>query len=215
LLDKESLNKELIDKELDSEELLEKELLNKELRGKQGLDKELPDKEVPLKMDEAPAHRWLPREIIRKWEEDKELDELIKRYEDTLKKPTAKLAPYLLEAAVRRIRMTEENNASEGYVNMLKEKSQASRMWYEVSDWLDQDGVAAVTMFGSCQSAGSAGHGKKCKAIEKKLKGLDPGHAADRNTLERLFAEVRKLMPWTASLRRRMVEMQDELLSTQ
>jgi len=62
------------------------------------------------------------------------------------------------------------------------------------------------------QVGGVSGPRKKCKAIEKKLKGLDPMHEADRNTLERMFEEVRKLMPWTASLRRKMVDLQDELL---
>jgi len=154
-----------------------------------------------------------PMEVKQRIREDEELDEIIKKYADTLKKPTSKVAPYLLEAAARRVRSLDEDNACQWYIDMLKGKGQADRMWYEVTDWIDKDGVAAVTGYGSCESAGSAGHDKKCKAIEKRIKSLDPKHGADRNALEKIVGEVRKLMPWTADLRRAMVVLQDELLS--
>ena len=140
------------------------------------------------------------------------LDELIQVYDDTQKTPAAELEARVLHAAERRWKSIDENRESVKYQDMLKEKTQTQRMWYEISDLLHKNSLTAVAGLRKCKGAGTPNHQKKCTAIAKKFAKLNPCFPADANTIGKLMVETSSLMPWNAVLLKAMSSIEDLLL---
>ena len=95
---------------------------------------------------------------------------------------------------------------------MLREKTQTSRMWYEICDLTQKNSLAAVAEFGASRAAGTAGHNKKCTSIAKKLVKLDPVFGADAKAIAKVTIETSGLFPWNEFLYKAMATMEERLL---
>ena len=94
---------------------------------------------------------------------------------------------------------------------MLREKTQTSRMWYEISDLMKKNSLAAVAELGASKAAGTARH-NKCTSIATKLVKLDPVFGADAKAIAKLTIETSGLFPWNEFLYKAMATMEERLL---
>ena len=140
------------------------------------------------------------------------LDEMIHLYESTHTTPSAKLEPPVLEAAARRWTSIDDAKQNERHQAMLRAKTQAQRLWYEICDLMQKNTLAAVAGLGTCESAGTGSHSKRCTSIAKKLAKLDPAFQVDCRSIDKLMLESCNLFPWNDLLLKGMAMMEDSLL---
>jgi len=140
------------------------------------------------------------------------LDEFIDKYKQEHRRPSTSEMLSVREAAAKRWQSIDDDKVDERYQNMLGEKSKTAQAWYEIVDLLYKDTLAAVAGCGTCCTAGSAGHGKKCLNIAKKLMKLDLAHGEDCKMVGKLLVKTEGLFPWSCELRQAMTSIENKLL---
>jgi len=143
--------------------------------------------------------------FLQRHRDNSQLDELLRDYEVHGRIPSAPLSPGVMAAAERMRRMTDENVTDE-------EQPWNHRLWNSCHDLLYKNRLAAVTRVGACKGAGDAGQKKQCKALERKLRQLQPLRPNDAELGARLLGKAALLLPWSKGLRDTMIELEDSLL---
>ena len=57
--------------------------------------------------------------------------------------------------------MIDDTNQDEKHQEMLRKKTQTSKMWYQICELIQKNSLAAVAGWGARKAAGTAGHDKK------------------------------------------------------